>query len=151
MADEVLRSPVSNAVMIPIQFEGCTIYRDPESGGHWLPHGELQILAEHATERELPPMMEIDENSMRHSGRFSPESGLELVEYEFAQSGVKIEQDLSTKGVWLDVGELKKVMRYVYEHTDELSEDTDDEPHGLKPSEYVLLFLYRLTERPPMY
>jgi Zn-finger nucleic acid-binding protein len=151
MADESLRSPVSNAILTPIEFEGFTIYRDPVSGGHWLPHGELQKLAENATDRDMPPVMEINENSMQHSGRFSPESGLELVEYEFADSGVRIEQDLSTKGVWLDAGELKKIMYYVYEHTDELSEPPEDEPHHLKPSEYVLYFLYRLTERPPLY
>lgn len=153
MAEEMkpLRSPVSDAEMETIAFEGCTIYRDPISGGHWLPRGELQKLAEHATERELPPMMDVNENSMQHSGRFSPESGLEMVGYEFADSGITIDQDLSTNGVWLDAGELKKIMQYVYEHTDELTESPDDEPHHLRPSEYILLFLYRLTERPPLY
>lgn len=149
-SNKPLISPAGGAEMQPVKFGGSTIYRDPETGGHWLPRGELQRLVERGTERELPPMLDIDENTMRHSGRFSPESGLELVEYQFAESGITIEQDLSNKGVWLDAGELKKIMQYVFEHTDELSEAPEAEAKHLRPSEYILYFLYRLTERPPL-
>lgn len=148
MSDKPLVSPVSGAEMQTIQFEGCVIYRDPESGGHWLPRGELEKLANHQFEREMPPILDINESSMQHSGRFSPESGLELVEYEFANSGIKIEQDLSTKGVWLDKGELAKLMAYVYENEEEF--EADEEPAHLKLNERILLFLYALTERPPL-
>jgi len=134
--------------MVPIQFEGCTVYRDPETGGHWLPHGELAKLAERHFDKELPPILEIDEKSMHHSGRFSPESGIELVEYEFADSGIKIEQDLSTKGVWLDSGELAKIMEYLHEHVEDF-EMPKNAADRLKISERILLFLYALTGNPP--
>ncbi len=148
MTEQPLLSPVSGNPMQAIQFEGCTIYRDPETGGHWLPRGELERLTTHQFEREMPPILEINEQSMQHSGRFSPESGLELVEYEFANSGIHIEQDLSTKGVWLDSGELAKIMRYVYENV-EAFEAPPEEPESLTLSERILLFLYALTENPP--
>lgn len=148
MSTEPLLSPIGGNPMTVVTFEGCTIYRDPDTGGHWLPRTELEKLTHHQFERELPPILEINEQSMQHSGRFSPESGLELVEYEFAQSGIKIEQDLSTKGIWLDAGELAKLMQYVYEHVEEF-EIPDEPPERLTISERILLFLYAVTGNPP--
>jgi Zn-finger nucleic acid-binding protein len=148
--NETLKSPASDADLIAVQFQGCTIYRDPETKGHWLPKGQLKALAEGQVDLELPPLLEIDEESMHHGGRLCPEDQIEMVEYEFAESGIKIEQCLSCKGVWLDQGELKKVMDYVFEHTDEMSHDEYEEASkSLSISDRILLFLYRTTEHPP--
>ncbi len=143
-----MKSPASEAELTPIQFEGITIYRDGETDGHWLPRGDLRSLAEHQLGQVLPPVLHVDEDTMHHSGRFCPEDNLELVEYEFADSGIKIEQCLACKGIWMDAGELKKVMAHVYKH----HEDMEAEPKEsqLKLSQRVLAFLYRLTEHPPM-
>ena len=151
-----LKSPASDALLTPVTFEGVILYRDPATGGHWLPHGQLQELAEEQLDHELPPLMEVDETTMHHSGRFCPEDGLELVEYIFAASDIRIEQCLSCHGVWLDTGELKKLMAYVHQHPyDEIAEalsiedEAADEEHDLSLTTRFLAFLYRLTERPP--
>ncbi len=149
--NQSLVSPVSNADMRPIKFEGVIIYHDPETNGHWLPCGVLKSLAEHQLEQALPPLLDINETTMHHSGRFCPEDGLELVAYQFAESNITVEQCLSCKGVWLDTGELKKLMEYVYDNTEEMSRDDDfEEPH-LTPRRRVMLFLYQLVRRPPLY
>jgi Zn-finger nucleic acid-binding protein len=117
-----------------------------------LPRGQLKVLAESQLEQELPPLLEIDESSMRHSGRVCPEDGFELVEYEFGGSGIKLDQCLSCRGVWLDQGELKKLMAYVYEHSDEMAEPADQEAEEgdhLSLRVRALSFLYQLTARPP--
>jgi Zn-finger nucleic acid-binding protein len=145
--DPSLPSPASAIPMTALPFEGFVIYRDSQTGGHWLPRGALKLLAEHQLEQELPPLLAIDENTMHHSGRFCPEDGLELIEYEFAGSGLKIEQCQSCNGVWLDAGELKKLMTYLYAHSGEMAQPEDDD--HLTLSERVMLLLYRMTERPP--
>lgn len=146
--NQPLKSPASEAMLVERPFEGFIVYRDPQTGGHWLPQGELKTLAEHQLDLELPPLLEIDEKTMRHSGRFCPEDGLELIEYEFAASGMKVEQCESCNGVWLDAGELKKILAYVYAHTDDMTAPADEDDH-LSLSERIMLFLYRTTERPP--
>jgi Zn-finger nucleic acid-binding protein len=147
-----LKSPASDATLTPINFEGMTVYRDAETGGHWLPRGQMQVLAEEQLDHELPPLLEIDETTMHHSGRFCPEDGLEMVEYEFADSGIKVEQCLSCQGVWLDAGELKKLMAYVHQNSEDIADElevTEDGDEELSVSTRVLAFLYRLTARPP--
>lgn len=155
MADSPdLKSPASDALMTPVIFEGVILYRDPATGGHWLPQGQLQELAEEQIDHELPPLLEVDESTMHHSGRFCPEEGLELVEYIFAASNIRVEQCLSCHGIWLDSGELKKLMTYVHQHPSEelvealATEDAEGE-HDLPLTTRVLAFLYRLTARPP--
>ncbi|NDJ84345.1 MAG: zf-TFIIB domain-containing protein [Chloroflexi bacterium] len=146
-----LKSPASDAELVPVEFAGFEFYRDPETGGHWFPHGELKHLFESQFEQELPPILVIDENTMHHSGRFSPETGQEMVEYVFADSGIKIEQCMATRGIWLDAGELKKLMSYVYEHTEEMSQaDLEEQQRQLRLSDRLLLFLYQSTRRPPL-
>lgn len=144
-----MKSPASEAEMVAVQFEGATIYRDPETEGHWLPRGELRNLAERQLDAELPPVLYIDEDTMHHSGRFCPEDNLEMVEYEFAESGIKIEQCLSCKGVWVDAGELKKVMAHVHEHHEDM--EPDPPVTHPTPTQRVLAFLYQTTEHPPWF
>lgn len=156
MADSPdLKSPASDEMMTPVTFEGIILFRDPATGGHWLPQGQLQALAEEQLDHELPPLLEIDESTMHHSGRFCPEDGLELVEYIFAASDIRVEQCLSCHGLWLDAGELKKLMAYIHQHSsDEIAEvmaieEAPEDAHGLPLTTRLLTFLYRLTARPP--
>lgn len=140
-----LKSPISASTLLPVSFEGFTVYRDPTTGGHWLPQGELKALAEHQLDQELPPLLSINQDTMRASGRFCPEDGHELTEYVFQDSGITIDQCEKCNGIWLDAGELKKLMAYIYENSEELSQ-ADEE---LSLSERVLYLLYKMTERPP--
>lgn len=147
-----LMSPVNDSLMKAIPFHGFTIYQDSQSGGHWLPHGVLKGLAERQVELELPPLLDIDEGTMVHSGRLCPEDGVEMVEYAFAGSDLRIEQCLSCNGVWLDAGELKKLMAHVFEHTDEMTQaEYDEASENLSRGQRILLFLYKLTEHPPLF
>lgn len=152
MSDEqkVLKSPVNNTEMVPVNFEGITVYHDVESDGHWIPRGQLKALAERQVQHELPPILDIDAETMQNSGRFAPDTGEEMVEYEFADSGIKIEQSVSTQGIWLDKGELRKLLEYVHRHDEDLSVN-DIEEHGekLPLTRALLAFLYQTTRRPP--
>lgn len=145
-------SPATQTVMKAVHFRGFTVYQDPSSGGHWLPRGVLKGLAERQLELELPPLLDIDEATMHHSGRFCPEDELELVEYAFAGSEIRIEQCLTCNGIWLDAGELKKLMAYVFEHTEAMSQtEYDESSENLSNAQRILFFLYKLTERPPWF
>lgn len=146
------KSPVNDTLLKAVNFHGFTIYQDTESGGHWLPHGVLKGLAERQLELELPPLLDIDEKTMQHSGRFCPEDEVELVEYAFAGSEIRIEQCLTCSGIWLDAGELKKLMAYVFDHTDAMTQvEFDEASENLSRGQRILFFLYKLTERPPWF
>lgn len=149
MTDEnVLKSPVSGAPMEEISVQDISLFKDPESGGYWVQADSLKALAE----LQETPLMEVHtgETTHVHQGRFSPESGEPLLEFEFEEhSGIKIDYDPNTGGIWLDEGELTRLLDYLRDYEDGKFLHHDDEhPH---PVERVMMFLYQLTARPPLY
>lgn len=145
------KSPVSGDVMQIINLEGMEIHYDATSGGYWLERGELQQLAEHygATVESI----ETGDFSQTRPGRISPESGEALVEFEFGEhSGIKLDIDPRSGGIWLDSGELDRVIAYLEAHPFGAAIPATDEPDDhIRLTDRVLLFLYALTQRPPLY
>ena len=144
---EMLKSPVSDAVMEKISVVGTTLFKDPESGGYWLRLQAMQNLAD----LQETPLEEVHtgETMRVHQGRFCPEDGSPLQEFEFEEhSGVKVDICETCGGLWLDEGQLTQLLAYLehYEYSDHLR-------HGdnLSLGQRAMLFLYSLTSNPPLY
>lgn len=140
-----LKSPVSGAVLEEVTVNDVMLHKDPETGGYWLRQGELEAL----TEAQETPVLEVHtgETLREHKGRFCPEDNTALMEFEFeGHSGVKLDICPTCKGIWLDGGEITKLMEYLNNY--EFGSHEED-PIGV--TERVLLFLYQLTARPPLY
>lgn len=140
-----LKSPVSGAPLEEVTINDVTLFKDPETGGYWLRLGVLEAL----TEMQQTPVLEVHtgETMQEHRGRFCPEDNTPLKEFEFEQhSGVKVDICETCGGLWLDAGEITRLMDYLNDY----EFGSHEEPHvGI--TERVLLFLYQLTARPPLY
>jgi len=145
------KSPVSGAIMNIIELEGLSVHHDPESGGYWLERGELhQLASQHGV--ELPPI-QTGIHAQHNSERRSPESGEALIEFEFDDhSGIKLDLDPVSKGIWLDAGELERIVTYLEDHAfgEAVPHEQKSADH-ISLSDRVLLFLYYLTKNPPLY
>lgn len=143
----VLKSPVSGVPMVEVTIMDVPLFKDPETGGYWVRLEALQALAA----MQETPLEEIHtgETLQQHQGRFCPEDGAGLMEFEFEEhSGVKLDVCPACNGVWLDAGEITGLLDYLEDY--EFGDHTPHEEH-LGLTERVLLFLYNLTARPPLY
>lgn len=142
-----LKSPVSDALLVEVTVNNITLHKDPQTGGYWLRQGELESL----TEAQETPVLEVHtgETMREHKGRFCPEDGTPLMEFEFEEhSGVRMDICPTCQGLWLDEGEITRLMEYLNNY-----EYGSHEPHEehLGITDRVMLFLYQLTARPPLY
>lgn len=145
------QSPLTQTMMEVVLLEGLRVYHDPQSGGYWLEKGELETIAQHHHAHLSTQALEIGETVQRHHGRSCPKDSVDLVEYEFGKhSGIKLDICPTCGGIWLDAGELEKVIWYLDAHS--------DYAHGIAERQYhpslrdrVLAFLYALAGHPPMY
>lgn len=147
---KIWKSPVTGQPLSEVTLEGMTVHFDPASGGYWLERGELKNLAEHhhAHLEDVP----FGQPLRAHKGYACPKDGRELVEFEFGQhSGIKVDVCGECGGLWLDSGELDKILAYLETHEfgKAVAPAQRQEPH-LKLTDRVLLFLYKLTEHPPL-
>ena len=145
------KSPVSGELMQEVRLEGITVHFDAASGGYWLKHDELETLAQqHHTHMQD---IETGDYGDTHQGRLCPQDAVtELREIEFgAHSGIKVDICPSCRGLWLDGGELQKMLKYL--ESLEFGADIPHEKHNddIKLTDRVLMFLYQLTQRPPLY
>lgn len=151
MAEQPLKSPLGDSVLVPVTVAEVQFYKDPASGGYWLPAAALHDL----TERQETPVAEVHTGEIMqvHQGRFCPQDGAALMEFEYEEhSGIKMDYCPQCQGIWLDAGELPRLLNYLseYEFSDHLRTEGDEDEHvGL--TDRVLLFLYQLTRRPPLY
>ena len=146
MTDQPLKSPVADAMMDQISIMGVPVHKCVVSGGYWISQESLKTLAE----LQETPITEVHtgETLQQHRGRTSPVTNNPLMEFEFHNhSGIKLDMDPETGGIWLDQGELKQLMDYL----DEDVEHQDAHEDHIKLSDRVMLFLYQLTAHPPMY
>lgn len=142
-----LKSPVSGALLQEVTINNVTLFKDPEQGGYWLRVDALQAL----TEMQETPILEVHtgETLQEHRGRFCPEDGSPLMEFEFEEhSGVKMDICQRCGGLWLDAGEITRLMDYLNNY--EFGSHEEHHDH-IGITERVLLFLYQLTARPPLY
>lgn len=144
------KSPITDVVMTEIDVEGITVHHDPQSGGYWFENGELQQLADHH-HREMGGM-QVGEYMSAHRGRFCPQDGEQLLEFEFdGHSSIKLDICPHCRGVWLDAGELEGLIAYLEaaDFTAEIPEVKHSEHASL--SSRLLLFLYKITDHPPLF
>lgn len=165
MAEQALKSPVSGLPMTRRSVQGVEVYLDEQTGGFWISLDAMRQLAE----QQNTPLPEVytGEVTQVHQGRFSPLTGDPLLEFEFKEhSGIRLDIDPKSGAIWLDGGELGKLLDYLESHefsshplehypkaADQAAaialDSADDEEVGLR--DRVLLFLYALTAHPPLY
>lgn len=142
-----LKSPVSTSQLEVVEMEGILVFRDAETGGYWLRMDELEKLArKHQCQLSS---VTTGEHSISHQGRLCPEDGAELREFEFeTHSGIKLDICPKCRGIWLDKGELDRVVAYLEDHYFACD---SEEPESLSLMARLKLFLYSLTNNPPLY
>ena len=143
-----LKSPTSGTDMIEVMLRDVTIHQDPtEVGGYWLRRHALHQLSE-LQETPIDDVL-TGETLHSHQGRFCPEDGTGLMEFEYQEhSGIKMDICPTCHGIWLDGNELNRLLNYLSEH--EFAAHLDDpEDEELPLTDRVMLFLYALTANPP--
>lgn len=146
---KTLKSPISEAALVEVTIGDVPVYKDPQTGGYWMQLESLQALAD----MQETPVEEVHtgETMHIHQGRFCPEDGEPLLEFEFEEhSGVRVDLCKKCGGIWLDPGEITKLLKYLeeYEFGEHLRDEEEEQP-GV--TDRMLLFLYQLTARPPLY
>lgn len=147
-----LLSPVSGQTMSEVLIEGVRVHFDAPSGGYWLEHGDLTSLADH--HNTAITQTPVTATSTQPSQRICPVDGVAMVEHEFGDhSGIKVDECTICGGIWLDAGELKKVLHYLEANGDLLSHVSHQSPDDeeITATQRTLLFLYQLVKRPPLY
>ncbi|MEP7288855.1 MAG: zf-TFIIB domain-containing protein [Chloroflexota bacterium] len=135
----MLNCPNDGTALKTIVIENIPLDQCTVCGGYWLQRGELETLGKQH-KSPLEPVV-VGSIGITESARKCLQDGTQLREHEFAEhSGIKIDQCPMCQGVWLDKAELDSILHYLDEHI-----ETDP-----TLSQRVMLFLYHLTEYPPL-
>jgi Zn-finger nucleic acid-binding protein len=134
--------------MAEVLVEGVRVHFDGPSGGFWLEQDELSTLAEHHHAH-----IQQVESVVTPSARACPHDQTRLLEHEFGNhSGIKVDECPQCGGLWLDSGELRKVILYLEANAEVMKHIPHTQAHehiGL--NRRAMLLLYQLVKRPPLY
>jgi len=118
-----LLCPVCRVPMETMRIEGIEIDVCPSCNGIWLDEGELSALAslepkafEGVEHILIPPEEKMEEirQSANVSERICPRCGVKLYTYRYGgNSDIVIDGCERCGGIWLDAGELKKILDYM--------------------------------------
>jgi|GEM_PF-5755186 len=141
------KSPITNEVMRELIIEGVKLHYDDVSGGYWLEDGELSQLAErYGAEVKEVPVEGTGKAIEIESPRLCPEdANTQLREYAFGDSGILLDICPTCDGIWVDGGELKKVIHYMEANSTYSSANTEDIDGGI--DFLVMTFVKRLGKR----
>jgi len=122
-----------------VEIEGMPLEQCTCCGGYWFPHGELETLADHHHTHMKP--ITVGRIGLVDSDRKCPVDNIPMRQHEFAEhSAIKIDQCPTCQDIWLETTGLVSILNY-------LDEGVHTQP---TLSQQVMLFLYQLTERPPL-
>ncbi len=111
--------------LVATQSHGIRVEQCDRCGGIWLDQGELDRVVD--AEREDIRWMDLDlwQDAGEVSGKLSSRScpyghGL-LATLSYGKSGIEVDVCRTCGGIWLDAGELEKILAYLEEQADSLS------------------------------
>ncbi len=87
----------------PLKWTGVKVDCCPSCHGMWFEVGELQEHLDTVEGEFVPPA------GARVSSRRCPTCGIAMTAFEYLQTGVEIDLCESCRGVWLDLGEIKRL------------------------------------------
>jgi uncharacterized protein len=168
-----MRCPVDKIEMISQEVEGVLIDECPQCKGIWFDQGELEAVKD-ALEpdtnwMEVDLWRQEDRFDLSQSEGLCPRDNVRLMSLKYGEAAIEIETCLKCHGVWLDGGELKKIISALDAEIDQMSA-SDYLSESLKEAREVLtgegslasewkdlktlfrLFQYRtLVENPSLY
>lgn len=101
-----------------VDCKGITIHECPHCKGKWFERDELKR-AENSTDDTLrwldfdPFGKDAEKLSMASDGRICPKCSQKMQSLKYMDSQVVIDKCPACKGVWLNTGELEKIVRYL--------------------------------------
>lgn len=111
--------------LVAAQSGGISVDQCARCGGIWLEQGELDRVVD--AEREDIRWMELDlwqdtgEVRGKQSSRSCPHGHGPLATLSYGDSGIEVDVCPTCGGVWLDAGELEKILAYLDEQATSLS------------------------------
>jgi Zn-finger nucleic acid-binding protein len=133
----MLACPNDGSALVEVHVEGVVAHRCPQCHGNWLTRDGLKQIAAHHTAHPTAPT--IGEGSVLDSSRKCPNDGCSMYYTEYTDAQFGIDQCANCGGVWLENTGLRDLIKHL-----------DSENHEPSLSQQVMLFLYNLTERPPL-
>lgn len=135
----MLTCPIDQSELTGTVIEDIPVYRCPTCGGHWLQGGDLETLSEHHGQHDQPVIT--DNAIIGEGGRACPLDGNVMQASTFAEhKNLRVDRCPVCRGLWLDSDELETL----------LSLHPGDESSDPSLGQQAMLFLYNLTERPPL-
>jgi Zn-finger nucleic acid-binding protein len=118
MKEENMRCPDCIGELRPFDFKGITINECIECKGKWFDRDELRKAKDSADEDlrwlDFDPFGEDAEKlSAASEGKFCPKCGQKMSSLKYMDSQVVIDKCSHCEGVWLDAGELAKIILYL--------------------------------------
>jgi hypothetical protein len=120
-----MRCPKDKIEMISQKLEGVLIDECPQCKGIWFDQGELDSVKD-ALE---PDINWIEVELWRHEDRFDlslgqglcPRDEVRMMSLKYGEEAIEIEYCLQCHGIWLDGGELKKIISTLDAELDKMS------------------------------
>jgi Zn-finger nucleic acid-binding protein len=102
----------------PIDLKGIVIHECPECKGKWLKRDQLRLAKdrqdEHLRWLDFDPFgKDADTLSVASEGKVCPECARMMSSLKYRQSEIIIDKCPKCEGIWLDHGELGKIIRYL--------------------------------------
>ncbi len=136
----MLKCPNDATELVEIAVEDVPVAQCPTCKGHWLHYGDLETLSEHHGELEQPVFT--GNVLAGESARACPLDANMMQLGTFTEHhNLRVDQCPVCRGIWLDRSELATVLS-LRDADVNLTEPTLDQR--------AMLFLYQLTDRPPL-